>query len=90
MIAQRFRFYKRCQQSGESITECLAELRKIAAHCEFKTFLSEALRDRLVCGILCESTEKKLLSERDLTLDKAVDIAKGEEAAAKDAKELHQ
>ena len=45
VIAERFLFHKRSQ---ESIANYMAELRKLSTHCEFR---DEALRDRLVCGI---------------------------------------
>ena len=50
-IAERFRFYKRNQHEGESILSYVAELRKLATHCNFGGNLNEALRDRLVCGL---------------------------------------
>ena len=51
VIAERFNFYQRSQGSGESVSNFLACLRKLASRCKFDAFLSEALRDRLVCGL---------------------------------------
>ena len=51
VIAERFCFHRRSQQSGESIAQCMAELRKLATLCEFAGYLEEALRNRFVCGI---------------------------------------
>ena len=44
--------------SGESISEYVAELRRLATHCEFADYLQQALRDRFVCGIQHENTQK--------------------------------
>lgn len=52
--------------------------------------MSDALRDRLVCGLLHEGTQKRLLTERDLTLGRALEIAISMETAAKDAVELQK
>ena len=90
VIAERFRFHKRDQKDGESIPVYVAELRKLSEHCDFKANLNDALRDRLVCGIKHGNIKKKLLSESDLTLQKAIDIATAMETAAKDAVELQQ
>ena len=60
----------------------------MAAHCSFGNYLEEALRDRLVCGLGSEATQKKLLSEADLTLARAVDIARSMEAAAQSTHSL--
>ena len=46
------------------------------------------LRDRLVCGINDAAIQRRLLSESNLTFQSAVDLARGLEAAARDAKEL--
>ena len=54
-------------------------------HCDFKTHLNEALRDRLVCGLHNSSIQKKLLT---VDLEKAVKIAQGMEAADRNAKSL--
>ena len=89
IIAERFRFYKRNQESGEKMADYLTELRRLAATCNFKTFLEEVLREKFVCGLSSEGVQHRLLLEAGLTLDKAFEMAQGMEAAAVDAKEFH-
>lgn len=86
VIAERFIFHKRNQSKEESV----CELRKLSQYCDFKKGLSDALRDRLVCGMHCSSTQKRLLSEKELDLDKALAITISIETAAKDASELQK
>ena len=88
VIAERFKFHKRNQQADESIAEYCAALRKYAWTCQFGTFLDEALRDRIVCGMKDPATQRRLLTESKLTLAKALEIAQGMEAAAKQAQQL--
>ena len=88
VIAERFRFHKRDQREGETISIFVADIRKLSRHCEFGEALDSSLRDRLVCGLRNESIQKRLLSERDLTFTRAIDIAVAMETAAKDASEL--
>lgn len=90
VIAERFRFHNRNQSKDESISDYIAELRKLSQFYEFGAGLSDALRDRLVCGMHCQSTQKRLLSEKDLTLERALSIAVSMETAAKDALELQK
>lgn len=90
VIAERFRFHNRNQKKNESVTDYMAELRRLSEHCEFKEGLSDALRDRLVCGLVHEGTQKRLLTEKDLTLARALEIAVSVETAAKDAVELQK
>ena len=56
---------------------------------EFRDNLEEALRDRLVCRMLSVPIQKRLLAEKDLTLQKAMEIAQSMEAATKQSSELH-
>ena len=90
VIAERFRFYNRDQSETESVNVYVAELRRLASTCDFNAFLGEALRDRFVCGLHAnnEHIQKRLLTEADLTLKKAVETAVAMEMAAKDATEL--
>ena len=66
VIAERFRFYQRNQQAGESVMRYLVVLEHLTGRCEFGTFLDEALRDKLVCGLRNKAIQKRLLSEKNL------------------------
>ncbi len=90
VIAERFHFYQRKQKSGETIAEFLADLRHLSIKCEFGTFLNEALRDRLVCGLRSEAIQRRLLTETALTLDRAVELSQGMEAADRNTKGLNK
>ena len=87
-IAERFRFYKRSQFQTETVAEYLAELRRLAVTCEFGNFLNDALCDRFVCGLNNSAMQRRLLSEPNLDLSRACELAQGMEAARKDAKEM--
>ena len=88
VIAERFKFHHRNQRDGENVEQYMAELRRLSEHCDFKDYLSEALRDRLVCGLRSEAIQRRLLSQKDLTLETAYDIALSEETASRRASEL--
>ena len=91
VIAERHRFYSRVQANDESVSEFLAAIKALAATCEFNNLgLEEMLRDRLVMGMSSEQTRKVLLTERNLSFKKAVDVAIGREAAEQGAKEVGQ
>ena len=88
VITERFHFHRREQASGESVAEYVAELRRLATHCQFGNYLDEALRDRLVCGIRNTGIQKRLLSEAELTLKKAIELSQAFEAAEMNAKAI--
>lgn len=88
VIAERFRFHNRNQQETETVAQYVAVLKKMSEHCEFGTHLQDALRDRFVCGLKTESTQKRLLTEAALTFQKAVEIAVSMETATRESQQL--
>lgn len=58
-------------------------------HCEYGSFLDEALCDRFVCGLQNEATQKKQLVEANLTFPWVVEIAQSMETAATKTRQLH-
>ena len=88
VIVERFQFHKRNQKEGESVAEYVAELKRLSTHCQFKDYLDDALRDRLVCGLRKESTQKRLLLEDKLTFTKAVETAQNIESVDKQTLEM--
>jgi hypothetical protein len=79
IVVEKFKFNKREQKVNETIASYMMELKKMAQHCKFGTFLSEALRV-VVCGINNEMIQRKLLAETDLTYDNALKLALSNEA----------
>ena len=86
IIAERYHFHKRDQAIGESLVDFDAALRKLATHCEFGATLEDTLRDRFVCGLRHEPIQRRLLSEKDLTYAKAMEVARAMEATNTNAK----
>ena len=65
VIYERFLFYNRQQEEGESFAQYLAALRKHATQCNFDSITpKEILRDRLVSGIQKESLWQALLVKK--------------------------
>ena len=88
MVAERFRFHNAKQAPGQSICDFAAHLKKLAVYCEFMgNQLQDSLRDRLICGLLSESIQKKLLA-RNYTFQQALEVALAEEAAARNVRDM--
>lgn len=90
VIAERFRFHKRHQRKDENVSDFCVAIQKLAEHCQFGTTLSDTLRDRLVCGLASEQIQRRLLTETELTYERAKAIALAAETATKDAVELRK
>ena len=84
-IAERFKFFKRHQNSGESIADFEAGLRKLGSTCNFGAYLETALRDQFVCGLSDSKCQQDLLCSSDLSLTSAVQAAKAREAVLREA-----
>ena len=88
VIAERFNFHNRFRHDSEPVADFAAQLKKLSAHCEFGTFLDEALRDRFVCGLRKESIQRKLLGEKTLDFSEALQIAQSMEMQERKSSEL--
>ena len=64
-IVQWYLFHTRVRQPQESVATYVAELKRIAEHCNFgdNDRLNEMIRDRLVCGITNDKWKQRLLAE---------------------------
>ncbi|KAK2723988.1 hypothetical protein QYM36_002357, partial [Artemia franciscana] len=72
-----FQWYRK----GESVNNYLVDLKHLAETCDFDEFLSQAFQDRLVCGLVSSDMRKRILTENDLTLSRAIEITTSMEAA---------
>ena len=88
-IAQSFHFGTRNQKSGESISDYVLALKRLAVHCNYGEFLDRALRDHFVCGLSNLKIQNKLLNTESLTFEKACSIAKAMEMAERNTQEFH-
>lgn len=88
VIVERFKFHSRSRLEGENVAEFVAGLRRLSEHCKFGTTLEDMLRDRLVCGISDDRIQRRLLGERELTFEKAVEIATATEMASRNVLDL--
>lgn len=87
-IAERYAFYERRQEAGESISEYATIKHKLATHCKFGTYLPQAMRDAFIFGIPDNKVHQQLLGINELSYEKAQDLALAGEAAAKKSKEM--
>ena len=89
VVLDRKKFYSRNQQCDEKFDEYYIALQEIAAFCDFcPQCINQQYRDRIVTGIQQEETVKELLSEKALTLEKAVAICRANENASNDTENL--
>ena len=64
VLAERYRFYNYKQQEGQSLTDYIAELRRLAATCEWsEEHLGENLCDKFVMGLRNERLLQQLLMQ---------------------------
>lgn len=86
VVAERYRFRQRAQAMGESTDHYVAALRELVKTCNFSTMENEMLRDQIVEKTCVPRIRERLLLESELTLDKALTLARRIEIAVADAK----
>jgi hypothetical protein len=77
---ERYLFNTRSQGDNESIDEFYSALLALSKNCSFVDLTSSLIKDRVIVGMQNNSTRQKLLSERGLTLEKCLEIARSYEA----------
>ncbi|XP_062704544.1 uncharacterized protein K02A2.6-like [Aedes albopictus] len=84
-MVEVWKFRNRHQREGESMKEFVTELQRDAKFCQFGNYLNKELRNQLVFGMRSKRIRSRLIEEKALTFEKAVDIALSMEASGEGA-----
>ena len=77
---ERYKFYSRMQESGESYDHYQTALRLLVERCEFESITpNQILRDKLVFGTCDSQVRERLLREKNLSLEKTDEICRSHE-----------
>ena len=88
VVYERYVF-NTCSQTGEeSIQTYVTRLRKLAASCEYGALTDEFIQDRLVIGLKNQGDKVRLLREKSLTLQKAIEMCTSSETASHQMKAI--
>ncbi|KAI5631246.1 hypothetical protein NE865_16044 [Phthorimaea operculella] len=85
---ERHKLFNRRQGDEESIDQYVTDLRNIASQCDFKTLEDDLLKDIFSWNLNSKNQfiKEKILQDKPESLDKAVEIAKTQEASRIQAK----
>ena len=79
---ERHNFNSRRQEEGVKFDDFFTEIKLLSKNCNLcDACYPSLLRDRIVSGIFSNEVREKLLSEKDLTLEKAMEICRLKEKA---------
>ena len=79
-IFERAKLNRRVQQEGESVDDFIIDLYSLAEHCQYGNLNDEMVRDRIVVGIKDSKLSEKLQMDNELTLEKAISLARNSES----------
>ena len=86
---ERYRFNLRGQRSGESFEQYVTALRQLALRCDFENITpDQILRDRIMFGITDNKVRDRLLREKNLTLERTLDLCRANEVSTAQQKEV--
>ncbi|EZA47292.1 hypothetical protein X777_16444, partial [Ooceraea biroi] len=88
VIFERYKFNSRVRETGETVDSFVTALHSLAETCEYGVLRNDLIRDRIVIGIRDTRASERLQLINDLTLEKALEIARQAEIQAKEGKTL--
>ena len=88
VVYERYVFNTCLQTSEGSVQTYVTRLRKLAASCEYGALTDEFIRDRLVIGLKSQGGKVRLLREKSLTLQKAIEMCTSSETASQQMKTI--
>jgi hypothetical protein len=88
VVYERYVFNTCVQQSVESAQSYVTRLRKLAASCEYGALTDELIRDRLAIGLKNQGDKIRLLREKSLNLQKAIEMCTLSEIASQQMKTI--
>ena len=87
-VVERYRFFARNQGVSEAIDSYVTELKLLAKTCNFGTLRDSLIRDRIVCGLNDAGMRERLLREKNMTLDKCVQLCRAAELSRETIKAI--
>nr|XP_029719600.1 uncharacterized protein K02A2.6-like [Aedes albopictus] len=84
-MVEVWKFRTRTQKEGETVKEFVTELQRDAKFCKFGNYLKTELRNQLVFGLRSKRIRSRLIEEKGLTFEKALEIALSMEASGEGA-----
>ena len=88
VVYERYVFNSCVQSVEESVDVYVNRLRKLASSCEFGALTDELIRDRLVIGVKDRDLKGRLLRQKGLSLQKAIEMCKSNEITKQQLKSL--
>lgn len=89
VVFNRFKFFKRSQEEGESFDHFQTDLKKLAKTCEFLDQENSLIRDRIIIGICNQGLQEKLIRETDITLEKTIAYCRAAELSKQQVQVLN-
>ena len=82
VVYERYVFNSCVQSVEESVDVYVNRLRKLSSSCEFGVLTDKLIRDRLVIGVNNRDLKGRLLRQKGLSLQKAIEMCKSTNEAA--------
>ncbi|RDH88672.1 MAG: hypothetical protein DIZ79_14650, partial [endosymbiont of Lamellibrachia luymesi] len=85
----RHMFHRAEQHEGETVGQFVTRLRQLASSCDYGNNVDEYIRDQVIDRCRSDSLRTKLLAAgKDLTLNRAIEIAQTRESSERQAKDM--
>ena len=87
---ERYKFFSRFQNPGESLEKFITDLKLLATTCNFGDLKDSLVRDRIICGIQDKQLREDLLKDPCLDLQRCLDACRAAELSIERSKTLEE
>ena len=85
----RYKLHSKIQESGETVQQFVTALKLLVKDCEYGQAEDDTVRDRIVFGTKSAKVREKLIDiGSDLTLERAIEVARVDEVSVQQLKEM--
>ena len=78
-MVERYKFFTRVQEAGETLDKFITDVRILAATCNFEQLKESLIRDQIICGMTDSKLRQDLLKIPELSLDKGIENCRAAE-----------
>lgn len=89
-VLNRYKFFIRSQQEGETFDQFQTALKSLAQDCDFGNQMDSLIRDKIIMGLKNTTLQERLLRETEISLETTIKQCRAHKASHLEAQSIQQ